>query len=135
MRKRLIRLAVTLAALAALAFGASTLASAAQTGHKTSPSPSPAEVQQGDQAGPDGSADVPDNPAEASQPEQGDAPDATEASQPEQAGSESEGAADAAAQAAACTKAGIDPNAQNIQYDDQTGTCSLDAGGDSGGEN
>ena len=39
---------------------------------------------------------------------------------------------DAAAQAAACQKAGIDPNADNVQYDDQTGTCSLDAGANNG---
>ena len=35
---------------------------------------------------------------------------------------------DAAAQAAACQKAGINPSADNVQYDDQTGTCSLDTG-------
>ena len=39
---------------------------------------------------------------------------------------------DAAAQAAACQKAGIDPNADNVQYDDQTGTCSLDVGANNG---
>jgi hypothetical protein len=38
---------------------------------------------------------------------------------------------DEAAQAAACQKAGIDPNGPNVQYDDQTGTCSTD-GGNSG---
>ena len=36
---------------------------------------------------------------------------------------------DAAAQAAACQAAGIDPNADNVNYDDATGTCSLDTGG------
>ncbi len=41
----------------------------------------------------------------------------------------SEGDNDAAVQAAACQKAGItDPNA-NVQYDDQTGACTLDTGG------
>jgi len=45
----------------------------------------------------------------------------------------SEGDSDDAAQAAACTKAGIDPNASNVQYDDQTGTCSLDSGANNGG--
>jgi len=52
----------------------------------------------------------------------------------EGASGSSEGASDDAAQAAACQKAGIDPNADNVQYDDQTGTCSLDTGGsDNGG--
>ena len=34
---------------------------------------------------------------------------------------------DAAAQATACNQAGIDPNG-NVQYDDKTGTCTLDSG-------
>lgn len=42
---------------------------------------------------------------------------------------EKEGPEDQAAQDAACTKAGVDPQASNIQYDDVTGTCSLDGGG------
>ncbi len=45
-----------------------------------------------------------------------------------------EGAADQAAQDAACTAAGIDPTASNIQYDDATGVCTLDAGGDNGSD-
>ena len=43
-----------------------------------------------------------------------------------------ESAADEAAQAAACNKAGIDPNGPNVQYDDATGKCSLDTGGNTG---
>jgi hypothetical protein len=43
-----------------------------------------------------------------------------------------ESAADDAAQAAACQKAGIDPNADNVNFDDATGTCTTDAGGQSG---
>jgi len=53
----------------------------------------------------------------------------------EQAGeneSSSEAENDSAAQAAACQKAGIDPNGDNVQYDDQTGACSLDTGGNNG---
>lgn len=49
----------------------------------------------------------------------------------EQAG-EAESAAndgDEAQQAAACKAAGIDPNASNVNYEDTTGTCSLDTGG------
>lgn len=36
---------------------------------------------------------------------------------------------DAAAQAAACKAAGIDPNADNVEYDDEADTCKLDSGG------
>jgi hypothetical protein len=43
-------------------------------------------------------------------------------------GGAAESAADTAAQDAACKKAGIDPNG-NVQFDDQTNTCSLDTGG------
>jgi len=43
---------------------------------------------------------------------------------------EPEGAADAAAQHAACLKVGIDDTVTpNVQYEDETGACSLDAGG------
>ena len=45
-----------------------------------------------------------------------------------------EGAADAAAQHADCLKVGIDDSVTpNVQYDDQTGACSLDTGSDNGG--
>lgn len=45
-------------------------------------------------------------------------------------GTEPESAADAAAQHAACLKAGIDDAVTpNVQYDDASGACSLDAGG------
>jgi len=44
-------------------------------------------------------------------------------------GTEPEGAADAAAQHAACLTVGIDDTVTpNVQYDDETGACSLDAG-------
>jgi hypothetical protein len=39
-----------------------------------------------------------------------------------------EGENDAAAQAAACEAAGVDPTAENIEFDDETGTCALDSG-------
>jgi hypothetical protein len=118
MRTRLMKFAAAIAALAALAVGASTLASASS---RTAPHPLANNVQQGNQSGKDDATEV-------SQPEQADGTDAAEASKPE-----SEGAADAAAQAAACKAAGIDANAPNIQYDDQSGVCSLDAGGGDGG--
>jgi hypothetical protein len=53
-----------------------------------------------------------------SQPE---TPDATT----ETAGAPQSGA-DTARQDTACRAAGIDPSAANVQYDDQTGACSLD---------
>ena len=43
-------------------------------------------------------------------------------------GGAAESAADTSAQDAACKAAGIDPNG-NVQFDDQTNTCSLDTGG------
>jgi hypothetical protein len=36
---------------------------------------------------------------------------------------------DAAQQTAACQQAGIDPNADNVNYDGQSGVCSADASG------
>jgi hypothetical protein len=45
-----------------------------------------------------------------------------------ESGGAAESAADTAAQDAACKAAGIDPNG-NVQFDDQTNTCSLDTGG------
>lgn len=40
---------------------------------------------------------------------------------------------DAAAQAAACNAVNIDPNG-NVQYDDETGKCTLDSGGNDEGK-
>ncbi|MEO5651270.1 MAG: hypothetical protein ABIN79_09475 [Marmoricola sp.] len=47
----------------------------------------------------------------------------------ESSSSSTESASDQAAQDAACKAAGVDPTASNIQYDDATGDCSLDGGG------
>lgn len=53
----------------------------------------------------------------------------------ETSSSSTESAADQAAQDAVCKAAGVDPSASNIQYDDATGVCSLDGGGqDNAGE-
>jgi len=49
----------------------------------------------------------------------------------EPGGGESDG--DGAAQAAACAKAGV--SGDNVQYDDQTGTCTANAGADSQQQN
>jgi hypothetical protein len=62
-------------------------------------------------------ANPPASPTQ-SQPE---TPDTTS----ETAGAPETGA-DTARQDTACKAAGIDPSAANVQYDDQTGACSLD---------
>jgi hypothetical protein len=46
--------------------------------------------------------------------------------------SANEADADSSRQAAACQSAGVDPNGANVQYDDQTGTCSANGGGGAG---
>lgn len=45
------------------------------------------------------------------------------------AGGSAEPEGDQAAQDAACVYAGVDPNASNISYDDETGVCALGGGG------
>lgn len=53
----------------------------------------------------------------------------------ETSSSSTESAGDQAEQDADCEEAGVDPAASNIQYDDATGVCSLDGGGqDNNGE-
>lgn len=49
-------------------------------------------------------------------------------------GKATESPGDQARQVAACKAAGISPSATNIDYDDQTGVCRLDTGGDEGGD-
>jgi hypothetical protein len=58
---------------------------------------------------------------------------ASESSSESSGESSSEADTDGAAQAAACQKAGV--SGDNVNYDDQTGTCTADAGGDSGANN
>jgi len=112
-RKRIARISAAVAAFAALAVGGSALATAAQQhpAAKQHPAVHPAKQETAK------SGEVPGTEAKDS-------------------GSESESAseadADAGGQAAACKAAGIDPNADNVQYDDQTGTCSLDNGSNDG---
>ncbi len=60
---------------------------------------------------------------------------ATATSDPVGENTTSESDSDQAAQDTACKDAGVDPAASNVQYDDQTGTCSLDGGGSGGDEN
>ena len=51
---------------------------------------------------------------------------ATEQVTEEESGREGEN--DAAAQAAACETAGVDPSAENVEFDDETGECELESG-------
>lgn len=51
------------------------------------------------------------------------------------AGSSPSGDGDQAAQDAACTATGISLTAPNINYDDETGVCTLDVGNESDSEN
>ena len=112
MRGSLTKLAASVAALTALVVGGSTLASAAPHAkvHATVGHSSRAHATTLHHAGGSTARAKRDNPGES-----------------ESTASDSDGAG----QAAACQKAGIDPNADNVQYDDQTGTCTLDTGGNS----
>jgi hypothetical protein len=116
MRNRLTKLVIALAAAASLAVGGSVLASAANP-------PSHAKVVHAKVVHAKTHAAVKANEGE---------PGGREADPSSEQGDASETAADTAGQAAACKAAGIDPNGSNVNYDDSTGTCTLDGGGNSG---
>jgi len=110
--RRLSKFAASLAALAAITAGGATLAlGAPQTArHATVSQSARSHATTLRAASRESASSERDNPGESNTAE----PDS-----------------DAAAQAAACQKAGINPNADNVQYDDQTGVCSLDTGSNS----
>ncbi len=112
--RRLTKLAASLAALAAIAAGGATLALGAPhtVRHATVSRHARSHATTLRTASRESTRSERDNPGETNT-------------------AESDG--DAAAQAAACQKAGINPNADNVQYDGQTGVCSLDAGGGANG--
>lgn len=120
MRARLSKFGMVVAMLSALAFGGSALASAGGKAHIARPHVQlvRAHVQR---------------TAQHTQRASTAGEDPSSSERQGESGSAAEPDSDATAQAAACQKAGIDPNANNVQYDDQTGTCSLDTGG--GGNN
>ena len=105
------KLAVGAAALAGLGFGTLGLGMAQAQAPTSSPAP---VVQTG---GPQGQSTA----GGGAEDTQG-SPVGAEAATPEADN-------DAAAQAAACQKAGIADPAANVQFDDQTGACTLDTGG------
>ena len=116
MRKRIARISAAVAAFGALAVGGSALATAAQ--HHPAAKQHAAVHQAKQKTAKSG--EVPGTEAKDSGSESESASEAESASGAD---------ADAGAQAAACKAAGVDPNADNVQYDDQTGTCSVDPGG------
>jgi|GEM_PF-2244406 hypothetical protein len=128
MHARLGRIGAAVAALAALAFGATALASAAGGWHAT---PSTAAHVHLTRARTVARAQH----LRATARTRGEDPTASEYGEEQQGenGPAPGSDGDAAAQAAACQKAGVDPNADNVQYDDQTGVCSLDTGSSAGG--
>jgi hypothetical protein len=106
MRTKMIRLGATLVAFAALAVGGSTIASA-KAPHK----PGPAAHQ------------TKSAKAKATTRATSSAKSTKDDGETADAGNDTDGAA----QAAACEKAGV--TGDNVNYDDATGTCTADTGG------
>jgi hypothetical protein len=123
MRNRLTKFLTAFALVAALAVGGAAIASATHT----SPQKQQAKVVKKADAA-KRSLKTSNEPAEAADSESAaETPDSTEAASTE-APSAPESAADTAAQDAACKAAGISPSADNVNFDDASGTCTLDNG-------
>jgi hypothetical protein len=105
MRTKMIRLGATLVAFAALAVGGSSIASA-NAPHKPGPAAHQTKTAKAKATRAISSAKS-----------------TKEAPEPADAGNDTDGAA----QAAACAKAGV--TGDNVSYDDATGTCTADTGG------
>jgi cytoskeletal protein RodZ len=120
MRNRLTKFLTAFALVAALAVGGAAIASATQS----SPQKQAKVVQKSHAAkrSVKGLTSAPE-PAETA-----DTESATETPDTGEAASAPETAADTAGQAAACKAAGISPTADNVNYDDASGTCTLDNG-------
>lgn len=127
MRHRLTKFLTAFALVAALAIGGAAIASATHT----APQKSQAKVVTKHTAKRSISGLTPaSEPAETADSESAaETPDATEAASTE-AASTPESSADTAAQGAACKTAGVAPTADNVNYDDASGTCTLDNGND-----
>jgi cytoskeletal protein RodZ len=126
MRNRITKFLTAFALVAALAVGGAAIASATHT----SPQKQQAKVVKKAHAAKRSlTASKPaSEPAEAADSESAaETPDTPEAASTE-AASTPESAADTAAQDAACKAAGISPTADNVNFDDASGTCTLDNG-------
>ena len=124
MRNRFTKFLTAFAMVAALAVGGAAIASATQT----SPQKPHAKVVKKHAAKRSVTGLTASEPAEVADSESAaETPDAGEAASTE-AASAPESAADTAGQAAACKAAGISPTADNVNYDDASGTCTLDNG-------
>ena len=116
MRSRFTKFLTAFALVAALAVGGAAIASATHTAPqkqqakvvKAAPASEPAEAADSESA-----AETPDSTTEAASTEAASTP---------------ESAADTAAQDAACKATGISPTADNVNFDDASGTCTLDSG-------
>jgi hypothetical protein len=125
MRHRLTKLLTAFALVAALAVGGAAIASATHT----APQKQQAKVLQ-KHAGKRTVAGIApaSEPGEAVDSESAaETPDSSEAASTE-AASTPESAADTAGQDAACKAAGISPTADNVNYDDASGSCTVDNG-------
>jgi cytoskeletal protein RodZ len=126
MRTRLTKFLTAFTLVAALAIGGAAIASATQS----SPQKQQAKVVKKSHAAKRSIKGLTpaSDPAEAADSESaGETPDTGEAASTE-AASTPESAADTASQDAACKAAGIAPTADNVNYDDASGTCTLDNG-------
>jgi Tfp pilus assembly major pilin PilA len=125
MRHRITKFLTAFALIAALAVGGAAIASATHT----APQKQQAKVVKKHAVKRSLTAGTPaSEPAEAADTESAaETPDGTEAASTE-AASTPESAADTAAQDAACKAAGISPSADNVNFDDASGTCTLDSG-------
>ncbi len=129
MSSKLKRMIAALAALAALALGGSAIAGATNDGSSSRHQSATEESHPGQAADRDNVRDENGKDDATERSEKGEKDDADEQGEKEdEQGDKPESEDDAAAQAAACAKAGIDLAADNIDYDDETGTCKLDSG-------
>jgi cytoskeletal protein RodZ len=122
MRNRLTKFLTAFALVAALAVGGAAIASATHTSSQKQQ----AKIVKKSAAKPSSAVKrslTASEPAEAA-----DSESAAETPDTPEAASTPESAADTAAQDAACKAAGISPTADNVNFDDASGTCTLDNG-------
>jgi Tfp pilus assembly major pilin PilA len=126
MRSRFTKFLTAFALVAALAVGGAAIASATHT----APQKQQAKVVKKHAVKRSLTAATPaSEPTEAADSASAaETPDSTTEAASTEAASTPESAADTAAQDAACKAAGISPTADNVNFDDASGTCTLDNG-------